>query len=114
MADFPTLSKPPAFGQKEHNEDSVLRSDYEGGYEHTRPRFSRLRKNFPGVVYRDMTDTDKSTLDTFENVTVKGGADAFNWTEPKSSVTYLVRFTKPVEYTPTEFGWDFEMELRQV
>jgi phage-related protein len=114
MANFPTLSSPPAFGQSQENEDSVLKSDFEGGYVHTRPRFTRLRKKFSGVVYHVMTDTDKSTLDTFESVTVRGGADSFVWTDPKSTTSYTVRFTKSIKYTPTEFGWDFEFDLEEV
>jgi phage-related protein len=114
MSNFPTLSNPPAFGLSHENEDAVLKSDKEGGYVQTRPRFTRLRKKFSGVVYRNMTDTDQSTLDTFETTTVRGGADSFSWTNPKNSTTYTVRFMKPVKYTPTEFGWDFEMDLEEV
>ena len=114
MANFPTLSKPPSYDLSHENEDAVLKSDFEGGYVHTRAKFTRLRKKFPGVLYRDMTDTDQSTLDTFETTTVHGGADSFNWTHPKSSVTYVVRFAKPIKYTITEFGWNFEFDLEQV
>jgi phage-related protein len=108
------LSKPPSYDLAHENEDSVLKSDFEGGYVHTRPRFTRLRKKFPGVNYRAMPDADQVTLDTFESVTVRGGADSFNWTHPKSSVTYVVRFAKPIKYIITEFGWDFEFDLEEV
>jgi phage-related protein len=94
---FPSLSRSPSYSIKESREDSVLRSDYEAGYVNTRQRFTRVRRKWE-LRYPYLTEVDVSTLRTFIDTTVHGGADAFDWTNPVDSVTYQVRLQKPPEF----------------
>jgi len=113
MPAFPTLSKNPEYPLSEDREDSTVRSDFEGGYEITRPRWTRTRKLF-SVRYKTLPDADKTLLDTFMD-TVSGGADAFTWTHPKTSVTYTVRFAKPIKFEYISFElWEVSFDLREV
>ena len=113
MAVFPTLSVNPDYPIKERREDSTLRSDFEGGYEHTRPRYTRTRKSFT-LRYKALPTTDKDTLDNFLD-TVKGGADSFIWTHPVYNTQHEVRFVKPPEFEYVGYGlWNVELELREV
>lgn len=117
MAVFPTLSINPSRPLDEVREDNVIRSNVEGGYEQTRPRFTRLRRTWT-LKYEFLTQTDKDTLDTFLT-TVKGGSDAFSWTHPTTSQTHNVRFTKPptfslVKYAGGSHRYDTTIELREV
>lgn len=113
MPIFPTLSQKPEYPLSEEREDSTIRSQFEGGYEHTRPRFTRIRKTF-GLKYSMLPDADKTTLDDFIT-TVKGSADAFTWTHPKYGTQHNVRFTKPPKFEYVQHGyWNVEIELREV
>lgn len=113
MLEFPTLSINPSYPLKEEIEDSVIRSDFEGGYEQTRPRFTRQRKTFT-VVYKLLPDADKQTLENFYQQ-LRGGADAFTWTHPVYGTTHTVRFTKPIKFEYVFYNhWNAEIELREV
>lgn len=90
MAAFPTLSVLPS-DIREVPIDRTIRSEYEGGYEHTRPRHTRDRKQWQ-IVYNQLNSNDKSLMDTFLGTTVRGGADSFSWAHPISSTVYTVRF----------------------
>lgn len=113
MANFPTLSNLPSYPLQESREDSVLRSEFEGGYEQTRAQFTRVRRKWD-VSYSNLTTADKNTLDAFID-TVNGGADAFNWTHPVTSTVYSVRFSGLPVYSHTMPGyWDVRFSLNQV
>lgn len=101
MAAFPTLTKPPVYPLDPDAEqiDTVLRSDFTAGYEQTRPKFTRARRQF-GLRYR-LEATDLATLRTFETTTLVNGADSFSWTHPLTAVTYTVRLVEPIRYART-------------
>lgn len=95
MADYPTLSSTVSYPIKPDGklEDNTIASDYEAGYQQTRPKFTRQRRVW-GIKYNALSTEDKAILVTFEG-TVNGTADAFNWTHPKDLTTHVVRFGPP-------------------
>ncbi len=110
MPTFPSLTAKPIFPVTEQREDSVIKSDFEGGYINTRQRFTRIRRNFQ-VQYTNMSTSDKGTLDTFVD-TVKGGADSFTWTHPITAAAHTVRFETPPRFSPTHDNrWSVEFTL---
>ena len=79
-------------------EDVAIRSPQASGYEQTRPRTTRARRNF-GVNYIALPDVDTALVRTFEQTTLRNGADAFQWTHPITSTVYTVRLTAPIKYS---------------
>lgn len=104
MAAFPTLTTLPRFPLDPDGEleDAVLRSNFEGGYEQTRPKYTRARRSY-GLSYQ-LQSADEATLRAFELTTLNNGADSFVWTHPLRATTHTVRLTAPIKYqqrTPT-------------
>ncbi|OHD27428.1 MAG: hypothetical protein A2Y38_05660 [Spirochaetes bacterium GWB1_59_5] len=104
MAAFPILSTPPSYPIDPDGEleDVVLRSQQEAGYEQTRPRTTRARRNF-GVSYIGLEAADEALLRAFEITTLRNGADSFTWTHPKSGTTYTVRLIAPIKFTRRKY-----------
>lgn len=103
MAAFPTLSRPPShpIDPDGEAEDVILRSPQEAGYEQTRPRTTRARRNF-GVNYVGIEPADEALLRAFEITTLRNGADSFTWTHPISGTTYTVRLNPaPIKWSRT-------------
>lgn len=110
MPTYPTLTTKPIFPITEQKEDSVIKSDFEGGYQNTRQRFTRIRRNFQ-VQYTNLSTSEKATLDTFID-TVKGGADSFTWTHPMTGTSHTVRFEAPPKFSSTHDNrWSAEFTL---
>jgi len=103
MTAFPTLSKPPSFPLDPDGtlEDIVIRSQLASGYEQTRPRATRSRRNF-GLNYIGIPDADIALLRTFEMTTLVNGAGSFTWTHPLTSIVYTVRLSAPIKYARTQ------------
>lgn len=116
MAVFPTLTVTPSIEGwgEELAQDPTIRTQLDAGYILTRARFTRIPKKWK-VKYGLITQTDKATLETFQN-TVKGGAGIFSWTSPVGLTTYSVRFAGPIVFTMRESSnwWDSEFTLEQV
>lgn len=113
MPDFPTLTVNPEFPFEEEHVDSVIRTAFEAGYEHTRPRFTREIMIFH-LSYPQLPDSDKVALEQFLQ-SVRMGADSFNWTHPKTSVAYLVRFLEPPRFRLIRANiWDCSFRLKTV
>jgi len=104
MNTFPTLGVPPAYplDPDGETEDAVIRSTLEGGYEQTRPRFTRIRRSF-GLNY-ELSDADVGVLKGFEIVTLVNGADSFDWVHPLTNEAYTVRLTAPIKYSKVDYG----------
>jgi hypothetical protein len=61
-----------------------------------------------------MTDSDKSSLFTFENTTVRQ-TDSFTWVHPYTGTSYTVRFAGPLEYSLVDYNnWNFRFSLEEV
>ncbi len=113
MADFPTLTVSCSFPINEDREDSTIRSGYEAGYEHTRPRFTRTRRKFT-IKYQNILADDKEDLEDFVD-TVREGADIFTWTHPLTSITYNVRFDPIPRFELVGPNlWNCEFGLKEV
>jgi hypothetical protein len=117
MADFPALTAVPSYTgwDEQIAYDPVIRSRSEGGYTKTRPRYTRIPMQWK-FRYSDLSESEKTTLQNFERVTVKGGADGFSWTNPIDNVARTVRFKEPVKYVPIFPGpvWDVTITLEEV
>ena len=96
---FPTLSRKPSSLDPDGTlEDVVLRSPFDAGYEQTRPKTTRARRNW-GVTYDELPDADVATLRTYEQATLVNGSAAFDWTHPKSGTTFTVRLVGMIKYS---------------
>jgi hypothetical protein len=93
MADFPTLTAKPVEPLGKTFKDNTLVSESEAGYIRTRQINSRLPFS-RAVQYNRMSQTDYTTLQTFFTDTVKGSSGEFNWIEPVTTTSYVVRFVK--------------------
>ncbi|MEK6531254.1 MAG: hypothetical protein AABZ23_02030 [Deltaproteobacteria bacterium] len=91
---YPALSINPFFPIEWSYEDSVIRSDTEGGYQQTRQRFTRTRRQWT-LKYDTLGAGDKALFENFFVSTISGGSAAFNWTHPTEGTTYEVRFAEP-------------------
>lgn len=111
---YPDTLPPPNYPLGEEPEDSVLRSKFEDGTVQTRQKFTRVRTTFT-VVYDNLPDEYKRTLETFFKTTVKGGALAFYWTHPQSGEVKNVRFTEPPKFDLTLIKyWNVSFSLQEV
>lgn len=90
MPIFPTLSIKPSFPIETEFENSTIRTEFEGGYVHSRPRYTRQRRRWH-IIYNALNDNDKTTLINFI-ATVKGGAEIFSWSHPLTGENINVRF----------------------
>jgi hypothetical protein len=98
MPTFPTLSKNP---DKESWDEGPLydpteRMGMTGGAQDSRPSSTVVPK-FWSFSYRQLSNTDKQSVETFEKQTVRYGGE-FDWTNPFDSQTYRVTFGQKVEY----------------
>jgi hypothetical protein len=107
------LSCPPDFGNAEEREDSTIKSPFEGGYEHTRPRFTRARKTF-SLPYPILFDADKTVIENLLNAT-GNGADMFVYSNFRTAASHTVRFLKLPKFENVSCGiWSCTIELREV
>jgi len=117
MAVFPVLSCPCSLPLDPDGdiEDIVLRSPQESGYEQTRPRATRARRNF-GVNYSSLPNADVAALRTFEITTLRNGADSFSWTHPITATVYIVRLVSPIQFlrSVSSLAADVSIKLREV
>lgn len=117
MADFPSLSILPEYPLKEDREDNVIRSSFEGGYQHTRQKYSRRRRKYQ-LSYKNMLQADVNLITAFFDTTVSGGATSFNWTHPATSTIVVVRFTSPpaisLDYYGDAYRYSTEISLEEV
>ena len=116
MAAFPSLSVDPNYPITVTRVDSAIRSPFDGGYEHRRPRYTRDRKRFI-LQYNALTTDDKDTLQTFLDST-RGTADSFTWTYPNipnddyANQDFTVYFDKLPEFRHFAYNrWRTTIEL---
>ena len=108
---FPLADKSPDLPLEEVFEENTLRSPMESGITITRPRFTKVRKRFT-LRYSYLTETEILSLQSFEQE--MGGSYPFNWTHPRTNISYQVRFTAPVQYrtisNPTMWSANFSLQ----
>lgn len=111
---FPTLLSLPTYPLEEEREDGTIRTPYEAGYEHTRPKFSRRGRKTWRVRYIYIPTADKDTLDAFIT-TVREGAYTFTWVNPQSAESIGVRFGEIPRFSYVINGyWDCDFTVKEV
>ena len=110
---FPTLSVKPVSPLNHTSEDAVIRDQKDAGYVSTRPRFTRVRRNYT-VNYTDVPQIDADLLDDFYHIDCANGSVMFDWTHPNGSVI-TCRFNSPIQFSNVYFGYyNVSFELEQV
>lgn len=74
--------------------DSTLKSPLEGGYTHTRRRYTRGPLRHFKTGFTDLSDAEKTSLMTFYDS--HRTDQIFQWTHPITLVEYDVRFESPI------------------
>ena len=100
---------------REMPDDPAIRVETEGGYEITRPRYTRRPRRTYVTGWSYISSAEKATFDAFWDQ-MRGGAGAFMWKRPTDGQEILVRFTgnKPsVEYA-VMLGHDHCYHLKNV
>lgn len=97
-------------------EDKTIRSSAEGGYELTRPRFTRKGRKTFTTGFTEMSATDYETFMLFwEDF---GGSKSFTWYNQAEQKNYTVRFAEPPSFTYSGVGefatYNVEVKLKQV
>jgi len=67
-----------------------IRTEFEGGYVHSRPRCTRATRRWT-LVWKAMTNSDFATL---EAAFIADMGTTFSWTEPVTSTVYTVRYSE--------------------
>ena len=94
MPDYPTNIQLPSRCE-EVTEDPAIRSGFETGIVHTRPRFTRVRRTWK-ISWEYIKGADYRVLRTFYDQ-IRGGALSFNWTHPIENKVFEVRFKGEIQ-----------------
>ncbi|MEO9387060.1 hypothetical protein [Chromobacterium phragmitis] len=117
--EFPKLAAGPDSRQySEKIEDPSIRTQMEGGYTVTRPRFTRRPRRKFAVAYTFISADDKKLLEGFWNA-VKGGSGMFWWPLPYSDEKAVCRFGEgEIDFQYVGAGgnhrWDVKMAIEEV
>lgn len=117
MATWPaTLPQFGQLGAQIAADDSVVRSSMDSGPPSRRNRFTAITKSVSYTML--LTGEQVTTLDDFFHDTLRNGALAFDWTDPRTDATVTIAFKKPPAYTglagsavPVDRKWSVEMSL---
>ena len=108
-ASLPTC---PETQYSESFKDNVIRSDMDAGMQKMRQRYTRQQRMLS--VSFLLTDAQKATFYTFFS-NIKGGAFPFNFPDPLTGTSIVVRMTKalngPVFVTKNLWRVQFEVEV---
>lgn len=114
MASWPgTL--PDDFLQQGYSEtmpNNLIRTQMDAGPAKVRRRSTAAPTLIAGR--QTMTETQTEALDTFFKTTTSYGADAFDWTDPRTGDSVSMRFINPPKLMPSGgVNWyvDFELEI---
>lgn len=91
-------SKPLEEAFKETAPNMVVRTQMDAGPAKIRRRFTAAPR--PMTMQFSLTSTQVAALDTFYVTTLTGGADEFDWNDPRTNSSESFRFLAPPEYTP--------------
>ena len=78
--------------------DPAIRTPLEAGIVQSQARFTNTKRAW-SLRYDMLKSTHVATLLAFE-IARLGGSEAFYWTNPLDGVTYTVRFTGTITYSP--------------
>jgi|GEM_PF-7074572 hypothetical protein len=109
---YPTLSVLPNYPIEEGIADCTIKSAFEAGYVLTRTRHSRRKKVFK-LNYNSMPNADKLSLEAHRDSVLD--ITPFNWTHPKTSTVYLVRFQQLFQFQNMQTDlWNCSFLLEQL
>lgn len=125
MADFPIASLAGKEDSSKYGfemEDVTIRSDMEGGYVTSRPRFTRPPRRTWKSGFTDISNADKLLLEEF--YVSKGGYQSFTYEVPVPNIaggakeTVTVRFLEGLSWEYKGFGdnprWNVEFKVEEV
>ena len=108
---WPEIQLPSSL--EETTPDPAIRSEFEDGSVHTRPRYTRLRRTWT-LTWQNLKGADYRTLRAFY-VSQKGGSLTFTWQNPIERTTFTVRFTGDITAKYTEVDhWNVTVRLEEV
>ncbi len=116
MLVFPVI-RPPIVEWSGEDEDNVLRSKTEDGYEITRLRYSRIRETLGPFTWQFLTDQEYQALMNFYRSITAGGSLPFQFSVSTRSrmITKIVRFSEPPKYSYVGFDrWQVQCTFREV
>ena len=85
---------------EETTPDPAIRSEFEDGSVHTRPRYTRMRRTWI-LTWQSMSNVDYQTLRWFYSAQ-KGGSVSFQWSHPLEGGQRTVRFVGELTAKITE------------
>ena len=97
---FPSLSRNPISVSRQR-EDNTIRVDFDGGYQHRRPRYTREVYNF-SVVYDYLPAADITLIEN--HLTSVGLSTSFSWDDENDNTHTVIydEYPKWEEFIP---GW---------
>lgn len=110
MANFPNFT--PLNPYEPQFVDNVLRTDTEGGYINTRPKYTRIKRKFTLNYY--LTDEEHEEFVEFYTTEIKASG-SFNFTEPITGTTRVCIFSEvPKETRTTHNHWEVSISIIEV
>jgi len=100
MSDFPPAgmtSKEDSKYFEVSQEDPAIRTSTDGGYQLTRPRYTRRPRRVFKTGFTQISEADRALLETFWN-TQLGGSKSFTWTIPTTLEEVTVRFEEEMDF----------------
>lgn len=94
---LPLQNKMDSSKYSEVKDNPAISLETDGGYEYTRPRYTVKPKRTWTIGFTNLLQSEKEQLDSFWDL-VKGGSDAFYWTEPTTKIQYVVRFKSQINW----------------
>jgi phage-related protein len=114
MTDFPSTlagkQDSAKFGFEQENVG--IRSEMEGGYVLTRPRHTRTPRRTWKTGFTNLSDAEKTTLETFINQ--QGTYKAFNYTLPVSGTIVNVRFKDMPKFEYHGMGTNLRWDVNDI
>jgi phage-related protein len=112
MADFPLAALQDAAQFGFEQEDKGIRSEMEGGYVLTRPRFTGKPRRTWKTGFTDLSNTDKQTFESF--FSIYGTYQSFNYTVPTGEGIVVVRFKQAPKYDYKGIGSNFRWNITDI
>lgn len=100
MTTFPTIQA-PSISMPTKVKDPALKSEFVNGMIITRPRYTRVLREW-SLKWNALPDSDLTILLTFFS-TVKGGSAEFAWSDEFGN-TYAVRFDGDIDHESVAAG----------
>jgi hypothetical protein len=96
-------------GYEETPPDLSMRSGMDTGPDKVRRRQSAGARPITFPMFLD--DDDVADLDTFYVTTTQSGSLEFDFTSPRTGVTYSVRFLQPPTFRANDLHWNVTVAL---